>query len=82
MLHIHYGDRDYYISERSDYSYPTIELSFRETQNPFTIILSTVPIESIESNDLGSFINTRYISNESRATAGNCTMSVIQLVCI
>ena len=48
----------------------TIMLQFRNNQNPFTVRLSPVTVESAESINCGLFINSDTITADSRATLG------------
>ena len=48
----------------------TITLQFRENQNPFTVKLSPVTVDTAESMGLGFFINSETITADSRATLG------------
>ena len=57
VLQIYFGESDYSISEGSALLSSTITLQFKENQNPFTVRLSPVTIDIIESQGLGHFIN-------------------------
>ena len=70
VLQIKFGEADYSIVEGSDMLSSTITLQFRENQNPFTIRLSPVTVDTAESMNLGFFINSATITADSRATAG------------
>ena len=47
-----------------------ITLRFRNNQNPFTVKLSPVDIDTADSMGVGSFINSMTIDETFRATAG------------
>ena len=68
-LEINFGETDYSIDEDGTLS-TEIRLQFRNNQNPFTITLSAVSINTTEELDLGFFINSDDISFISRATSG------------
>ena len=55
-----------YISVLSD----TMTLTFRSDQNPFSVIITAVTVDTAESMGLGSFINSDNIVPNFRATAG------------
>ena len=60
----------------------SITLQFRETQNPFTVRLNTVTVDTVESMGLGEFINSDTITADSRAIKGNCRCSYMDTVII
>ena len=68
VLQMNFEEDDYSILEGSDDL--TITLRFRENQNPFTVRLSPVTIDTAESMNLGFFINSNIIRDDHRATAG------------
>ena len=70
VLQIYFGESDYFIGEGLDTLSSTITFHFRESQNPFTVRLSPVTIDTAESMNLGFFINSATIRSNSRATAG------------
>ena len=69
-LQINFGESDYSIEEGSDMLSSTITLQFRNNQNPFTVRLSPVTVGTAESMNLGFFINSETITNDSRAALG------------
>ena len=71
MLGINIEETDYSIEEGGTLN-DDIRLQFRNNQNPFTITLSAVSINTTEDliQDLGLFINSDDIQVISRATAG------------
>ena len=71
VLQINFGESYYSILEGSDELSSTITLQFRYNQNPFTVRLSPVTIDTAESMNLGFFINSDTITADSRATLGN-----------
>ena len=70
-LYINFGEADYSIVEGSDMLSSPITLQFRYNQNPFTVRMSSVTIDTVESMNLGFFINSDTITNDSRAKLGN-----------
>ena len=70
-LYINFGEADYSIVEGSDMLNSPITLQFRYNQNPFTVRLSSVTIDTVESMNLGFFINSSTITNDSRAKLGD-----------
>ena len=48
----------------------TIMLQFRKNQDPFTLRLSSVTVDTAENMNLGFFINSDTITADSRATLG------------
>ena len=68
MLQINFGESDYSVAEGYPIlSYPTLQLM--ENQNPFTLTLTPVTVDTAETMGLGLFINP-YSFPGSRATAG------------
>ena len=68
-LEINFEDNDYSVEEgRTLIS--VIRLQFRQNQNPFTVRLCPVSIDTAEAMNLGSFIDFYNIDDISRATAG------------
>ena len=64
VLEINFEEPDYDVEEGS---YLPIILQFRKNQNPFTVRISTVTIDTAASLDLGFFIN---LTPDSNATEG------------
>ena len=73
-LQINFREADYFITEGSDTLSSAITLEFRNNQNPFTVRLTAVTVDTAESMKLGFFINSAMIAADSRATLG-------QLIC-
>ena len=69
-LEINFEQSDYSIVEGSKMLSSPIMLQFRMNQNPFTITLSPVTVNTTEDNDLGFFINSVTIQDSFRAEAG------------
>ena len=70
MFEINFLESDYSIVEGStEFSSPII-IQLRQNQNPFTLMLSPVTIDTAESKNLSFFINSPTILPTSRATAG------------
>ena len=69
MLEINFEDDDYSIEEGGTLN-SVIRLQFRQNQNPFTVRLCPVSIDTAEAMNLGSFIDSDTIDDISRATAG------------
>ena len=78
MLQINFDQSDYSISEGSATLSSPILLQFRQNQNPFTIMLSTVTVATAEAAGIGNFINADTITAGSRAT-GNAHF---EFVCV
>ena len=74
-LLIHFEESEYSIVEGGTLS-TDIRLSFRNNQNPFSVRLCPVDIDTVEAHGLGYFINSGDIDNISRATAGEWIHSV------
>ena len=70
VLQINFGESDSYIVEGSAELSPTITLQFRYNQNPFTVRLSPVTIDTAESMNLGFFIKSGAITSDLRAKLG------------
>ena len=66
-LQINFEESDYFIEEGGTLS-TDIRFQFRNNQNPFTVTLTPVDIDTAEALGLGFFINSYDIS---RATSGN-----------
>ena len=81
VLQINFGEADYSIEEGSDELTSTITLQFRNNQNPFTVRLSPVTIDTAESMNLGFFINSITITADHRATLGNQLGTLIASYC-
>ena len=71
MLQINFGESDYQVLEGPERLSSHITLQFRENQNPFNLILTTVTVDTTEAMGLGVFINAENIVLGSRATAGS-----------
>ena len=70
VLEINFLESDYSIVEGDTELSSTITIQLRQNQNPFTLILSPVTIDTAESKGLGFFIDSETILPGSRATAG------------
>jgi hypothetical protein len=70
VLEINFLESDYSILEGSAALSSPIMIQLRQNQNPFTLMLSPVTIDTAESKQLGFFINSQTILPGSRATAG------------
>ena len=68
-LEINFEESDYSIEEGGTLS-TDIRFQFRGNQNPFTVRLCPVDIDTAEALDLGFFIDSDSIDIISRATAG------------
>ena len=68
-LQINFEESDYSIEEGGTLS--NIRLQFRNNQNPFTVTLTPVDIDTAEALGLGFFINSYFNSAIFRATSGN-----------
>ena len=69
VLEINFEEDDYSIEEGRTLS-TVIRLQFRQNQNPFTVRLCPVSIDTAEAMNLGSFIDSDTIDIISRATPG------------
>ena len=69
-LEINFEESDYSIEEGGTLS-TDIRFQFRGTQNPFTVTLTPVDIDTAEALGLGFFINFYFNSAIFRATSGN-----------
>ena len=69
-LEINFEESDYSIEEGSSMLSSPITLQFKTNQNPFTVRLSSVTVDTAEDKGLGFFINSGTIAQASRATAG------------
>ncbi|CAI8002445.1 hypothetical protein GBAR_LOCUS3394 [Geodia barretti] len=69
LLEINFLESDYSIVEGSAELSSPIMIQLRQNQNPFTLMLSPVSIDTAESKGLGFFINSETIPPGSRATA-------------
>ena len=67
MLEINFGES---IAEGSERLSSRITLQLRENQNPFTLTLTPVTVDTAEAMGLGVFINSESIAQISRATTG------------
>ena len=76
-LEINFEESDYSIEERGTLS-TDIRFHFRNNQNPFSVRLCPVDMDTVEALGLGRFINSEEIDIISRATAGEW----IYIVCI
>ena len=70
VLEINFLESDYSGVEGSAELSSPIMIQLRQNQNPFTLMLSPVSIDTAESKGLGFFINSQTIPPGSRATAG------------
>ena len=70
VLEINFLESDYSGVEGSAELSSPIMIQLRQNQNPFTLMLSPVSIDTAESKGLGFFINFETILPGSRATAG------------
>ena len=70
VLEINFLESDYSIMEGEAELSSPIMIQLRQNQNPFTLILSPVTIDTAESKNLSFFINSETILPGSRATAG------------
>ena len=70
VLEINFEESDYSIEEGSRMLSSPITLQFRTNQNPFTVRLSPVTVDTAEGKELGHFINSGTIAPSSRARAG------------
>ena len=68
-LQINFAQADYEIREGSTQR-PEIILRFRTVQNPFTITIRPVDIDTTEQKNLSSFINFMDPNINARATTG------------
>ena len=69
-LKINFEESDYSIEEGGTLS-TNIRFQFRNNQNPFTVTLTPVDIDTAEALGLGFFIYFEDINLLSRATSGN-----------
>ena len=79
VLEINFLESDYSIVEGFAQLSSQITLQLRQNQNPFTLTLSPVSIDTAESKGLQDFINFDTILAGSRATAGIVNMPHITL---
>ena len=78
MLQINFGESDYSVAEGYPIlSYP-ITLQLMENQNPFTLTLTPVTVDTAETMGLGLFISP-YSFPGSRATAGISANALLDL---
>ena len=70
VLRINFAESDYFIREGSMMLSSPITVTTTLTQNPFTVKLSSVTVDTAEGNGLGFFIDSSNIPPESRAAAG------------
>ena len=66
---INFRESDYSTVEGSNMLNLAISLQFRYNQNPFTVRLTPVTVDTAESMNLGFFINSDTITADSRARA-------------
>ena len=78
MLQINFGESDYRVFEGSERLSSPITVQFRENQNPFTLTLTPVTVDTAETMGLGLFINP-YSFPGSRATAGISANALLDL---
>ena len=69
-LEINFEESDYSMIEGITVLSTTMTLTFRSNQNPFSVILTAVTVDTAESMGLGSFINSDNIVPYFRATEG------------
>ena len=69
MLEFSFRDCGYSVNEGSGTLNLPISFMFADSQNPFTITLRTVTVETAERRGLGALINAQAILNNSRATS-------------
>ena len=74
-LEINFEESDYSNEEGGTLS-TDIRFQFRNNQNPFSVRLCPVDIDTVEARGLGYFINSGDIDIISRATAGEWIHSV------
>ena len=79
MLEINFEEDDYSIEEGGTLS-TVIRLQFRQNQNPFTVRLCPVSIDTAEAMNLGSFIDFYNIDDISRATAGGLLLPCSRMI--
>ena len=68
-LEINFEESDYSMIEGITVLSTNMTLTFRSNQNPFSVILTAVTVDTAESMGLGSFINSDIVPN-FRATEG------------
>ena len=78
MLQINFGESDYRVLEGSEKPSNLITLQFRENQNPFTLTLTPVTLDTAETMGLRLFINP-YSFPGFRATAGISANALLDL---
>ena len=61
VLEFSFRDCDYSMNEGSGTLNLPISFIFADSQNPFTLIISTVTVETAESRGLGALINVQTI---------------------
>ena len=69
MLEFSFRDCNYSVNEGLGTLNLPISFMFADSQNPFTITISTVTVETAESRGLGALINAQAIFQDSRATS-------------
>ena len=69
-LEINFEESDYSMIEGVSVLSTNMTLTFRSNQNPFSVILTAVTVDTAESMGLGSFINSDNIVPIFRATEG------------
>ena len=69
VLKFRFRNCDYLVNEGSGTLNLPISFVFADSQNPFTITLSTVTVTTAERRGLGALINAQAIFNDSRATS-------------
>ena len=79
MLEINFEDDDYSIEEGGTLN-SVIRLQFRQNQNPFTVRLCPVSIDTAEDMNLGSFIDSDTIDEISRATPGGLLLPCSRMI--
>ena len=68
-LEINFGEPDYSFTEGSTSFSSPLTLQYRNNQNPFTVIIRAVSLETVVASGLEVFFND--INNTRRATAGS-----------
>ena len=78
VLEINFAEPDYTFVEGSELSCLPIVLQFKKNQNPFTVRISQVTIDTAESQELGDFIDSDSIIPDLRATTGQLHMILVK----
>ena len=80
VLEFSFRDCDYSVNEGSGTLNLPISFMFSDNQNPFTITLSTITVETAESRGLGDLISAQAIFNDSRATSKTCGVTFFPII--